>query len=145
MMGFLTIFFILVYIMQVKFQNLSFRKIIKETLVGTDKNKMTDTINKGIKNKDVNIVALLFLTFIMMIVDILKVFYIVFSFKYNINVVLLYAIFCILVLIGKNIRSKINRENIISEKKTKYSVKQMLINLVDLAFFIYMFIILFIK
>ena len=148
MMRFLTIFFILLYGWRVVSQQATYRRLEGKLLMGKKYNEMDKILNKAIKEGNGDAITLTILAIWMLITMIIEAFYILFSFQYgNIYIILAYVCFWVLILIARKIRSIIreSKDVIIIEKNVKYSIKQMLINLVDLAFFIYMFIVLFIK
>ena len=143
MMKFLTVFFVLLYVWRVINQNKTYREIVRENLIGVKDQDIKDVLNKKLKDGDNDIIMFIIISIWLMVITIIEAFYMLFAFKYgSFNIVITYIVFWVVILLIRKIRSSIRtkKNNPITEEITKYSIKQMLVHIVDLIFFIYMFI-----
>lgn len=145
MIKFFTIILILYYINVCINQNKTMRKVLRKF-----GEKDIEEIFKREKNLDLdvkeyfeNIFKLIVVTFGTALVEVIEIIYLFYAYQYlNIYIWMIYVLFWLSILIYRKIKAK-NSKGKLYANNLEYSVKQLIINIVNLVFFIYMFVILF--
>lgn len=145
MMKFFTIILILYYINMCINQNKTMRKLLRK-FGKQDVNE----IFKREKNLDLdekeyfeNMFKLIVVTFGALLMQVIEIIYLFYAYQYsNIYIWIIYMLFWLSILIYRKIKAK-NSKGKLYSSSLEYSVKELIINIVDLVFFTYMFVILF--
>lgn len=145
MMKFFTIILVLYYINMCINQNKTMRKLLRKF-----GEKDIEEIFEREKNLDLdekeyfeNIFKLIVVIFVTALVEVIEVIYLFYAYQHlNIYIWMIYMLFWLSILIYRKIKAK-NSKGKLYLGVLEYNVKQLIINIVDLVFFTYMFVILF--
>ena len=147
-MKFLTVCFIIFYTYQLFNQN-KFDRKFAEKYKGLTDEEINKKVEQDFTDKDklkdtLKTIAMIFV--VGFIPPVVEIFYIAFAFQYAEMTTLAYLIFWLGVLfIGRYRNKKLKGKFFMNDKIGKYSIKQMIVTLCDLSYFIFMFYILFIR
>lgn len=144
-MKFLTVFFIIFYLFQIFNQNKRLKRYMAKYF-NKDESEMIAYFESEDKTKVfLEIVYLISTIFLMFIPMIVEMFYIAFAFEIAFSVTFVYLIIWLTVFIVGRFKNKQRKGLIDFNKYNKYSIKQMIVNIIDLSYFGFMFYMLFIK
>lgn len=133
----LTIFFILYYSYQLIFQSRKLKTDMNKIIQGMKNLTEEEKVNFAKENLGL-IWKVLFKAIGLILLAIVELFYIFCAFSYG-NTIIVggFLAFWMLMYVISSIRAKLNKDKPMNES---YSVFSMLVNIIDLAFFIYIFI-----
>lgn len=145
MFRFLTLFFVLYYAITLIEQHSLIKKYIanKEIIKFINKSNKGESVDKLIEDNLKLVIKFIIASILYLTLMLVEFIYIVFAFNYgNAYIVFAYALFWIILFAYVKFK---NKDKLLDENEDykKYSINQMVLNLVDLAFFMYMAVILF--
>lgn len=142
-MRFLTIFFMLVYGWRLFNKQQNFIKDYNKRFTNKTTEEIREIIKKGWKDGDADILMISLIVACSIIILIIQIFYVLFAFKYcNTLIWTLYVFIMIVNRLITKIKYGINKDKI--SRPIRYTVRKFLIHSINLAFFIYVFFVLFI-